>query len=206
MKKIAAVMLAFASFIFSASAQEQRKIKHHQHHHANGMMMKELTLTQSQKEQIKASHDGYKKQLIELNKNEGITVREAMDKKEVLRKEHNDKMMALLTPEQKDKLIQLKKDRAIKHEAMAAKRLDKMKATLNLSDAQVAKIKAAKETTHAQLKAIKENEQLSRIEKKEQLMALKEQNKNSFKNILTPEQLSKMEEIKKMRMEKRQTK
>ena len=62
MKKIAAVMLVFASFIFSASAQEQRKIKHHQHHHANGMMMKELTLTQSQKEQIKASHDGYKNQ------------------------------------------------------------------------------------------------------------------------------------------------
>lgn len=180
MKKIAAVMLAFASFIFSASAQEQRNIKHHQHHHANGMMMKELTLTQSQKEQIKASHDGYKKQLMELNKNEGITVKEARDKKEALRKEHKDKMMALLTPEQKDKLIQLKKDRAVKHEAMAAKRLDKMKATLNLSDAQVAKIKAAKETTHAQLKAIKENDQLSRTEKKEQLMALKEQNKNSF--------------------------
>lgn len=199
-------MLAFASFIFSASAQEQRKIKHHQHHSANGMMMKELILTQSQKEQIKASHDGYKKQLMELNKNEGITVKEARDKKEALRKEHKDKMMALLTPEQKDKLIQLKKDGAVKHEAMAAKRLDKMKANLNLSDAQVAKIKAAKETTHAQLKAIKENEQLSRTEKKEQLMALKEQNKNSFKNILTPEQLSKMEEIKKMRMEKRQTK
>ena len=54
-------------------------------------------------------------------------------------------MMALLTPEQKDKLIQLKKDRAVKQEAMAAKRLEKIKATLNLSDVQVAKIKAAKE-------------------------------------------------------------
>jgi Spy/CpxP family protein refolding chaperone len=37
-------------------------------------------------------------------------------------------------------------------------------------------------------------------------MALKEQNKNSFKDILTPEQFSKMEEIKKTRMEKKQTK
>lgn len=101
MKKIAAVMLAIASFIFSASAQEQRKIKHHQHHHPNGMMMKELHLVQSQKEQIKASQDSYKKQLMELNKNEGITVKEARDKKEALRKEQKDKMMALLTPEQK---------------------------------------------------------------------------------------------------------
>ena len=144
MKKIVAVMLAFASFIFSASAQEQRKMKQHQHHHANGMMIKNLNLTQSQKEQIKASHDSYKKQLMELNKNESITVKEARDKKEVLRKEQKEKMMALLTPEQKDKLIQLKKDRAVKQEAMAAKRLEKIKATLNLSDVQVAKIKAAK--------------------------------------------------------------
>ena len=143
---------------------------------------------------------------MELNKNEGITVKEARDKKETLRKEQKEKMMALLTPEQKDKLIQLKKDRAVKQEAMAAKRLEKIKATLNLSDIQVAKIKAAKEATHAQLKAIKENEQLSRTEKKEQLIVLKEQNKNSFKNILTPEQLSKMEEMKKIKMEKKQIK
>ena len=37
-------------------------------------------------------------------------------------------------------------------------------------------------------------------------MVLKEQDKNSFKNILTPEQLSKMEEMKKIKMEKKQTK
>lgn len=206
MKKIAAVMFVFAGFAFSANAQEFRKMKHPHGYHANEIMMKDLNLSQSQKEQIKASHDSYQKQLMELNKNENLTVKEARDKKQALRKTQKEKMMSLLTADQKNKLIQLKKDMEVKYQAMALKRLDKMKATLNLSDDQVSKIKATKQTEHAQFKAIKENDKLSRAEKMEQLMVLKEQNKNSFKDILTPEQSSKMEEMKKMRTEKKQTK
>ena len=202
MKKIIAVVSAFASFIFCANAQDFSERKHAKHHHSNEMMMKELNLSSAQQEQMKATHESYKKQLMELNKNEGITVKEARDKKEALRKEQKEKMMSLLTAEQKNKLVQLKKDREAKHEMMAAKKLDKLKTSLNLSDEQVAKLNAASQATHAQLKAIRENEQLSRTEKREQLMALREQNKNSFKNILTPEQLGKMEEMKKNKMEK----
>jgi Spy/CpxP family protein refolding chaperone len=206
MKKIVAVMLAFAGFIFSTNAQETSKMKrfHHQHNHA--MMMKELNLTADQQQQLKANRDSYQKQWLELNKNESITVKESRDKKEVLRKEQKEKMMAILTPEQKTKLEQLKKDREAKHEAMAAKRLEKMKTKLNLSDDQLAKIKAGRETVHTQAKAIRENDQLSRTEKKEKLMALKAETQTNLKNILTPEQINKIEELKKNRMEKRQTK
>ena len=206
MKKIVVIMLAFAGFVFSANAQEVKKMKHHQHHRTAMQMMKDLNLTTAQKEQLKASRESYQQQLMELNKNESITVKEARDKKEALRKGQKEKMMSVLTPEQKTKLEQLKKDREAKHEAMAAKRLDKMKVKLNLSDDQVAKIKAGSESVHSQMKAIHENDQLGRTEKKEKLMVLREQNKNSFKNILTPEQLSKMEELKKNIIEKKQTK
>jgi Spy/CpxP family protein refolding chaperone len=202
MKKIAAVILVFASFIFSADAQQTRKIKHSHQHRNKMMMMKELNITASQQQQLKASHESYKKQLLELNKNEGITVKEAKDKKELLRKEQKEKMMSLLTAEQKNKLIELKKDRQTRHTAIAEKKLVKMKSRLNLSDDQMAKIKAAKDADDTKLKAIKENEQLSRSEKKEQLMALKKQHKNSFKDILTPEQISKLEELKKSRIDK----
>ena len=82
---------------------------------------------------------------MELNKNENITVKESRDKKEALRKEQKEKMLAILTPEQKTKLEQLKKDREVKREAMTSKRLDKMKTKLNLSDDQMAKIKAGSE-------------------------------------------------------------
>lgn len=206
MKKIAAGMLALASFIFSASAQETPNMKRFHHPHKHGMMMQELNLTADQQQQLKASRDNYQKQWLELNKNENITVKESRDKKDALRKEQKEKMMAILTSEQKNKLEQLKKDHEAKREALAAKRLDKMKTKLNLSDDQLAKIKSGNETVHAKAKAIREDDQLSRTEKKEKLMALKAETQTNLKSILTPEQISKLEELKKNRIEKRQAK
>jgi Spy/CpxP family protein refolding chaperone len=206
MKKIAASVLAIASFVFSAHAQTTPKMKQFRHHREHGLMMKELNLTQVQQEQLKANRDSYQKQWQELNKNENITVKEARDKKEALRKEQKEKMMAILTPEQKTKLEQLKKDREAKIEAMAAKRLDKMKSTLNLSEDQLTRIKASTANIHLKAKAIRENDQLSRVEKKEQLVALKQQTQDNLKTILSTEQINKLEEMKKSRMEKRQAK
>jgi len=211
MKKMIVSMMIAGAFIMSASAQEARPMKHNNQHnnqhngkHHKGMMMKELNLSTDQKAQLKSSHESYKQQLGELNKNEAITVKESRDRKDALRKWQKEKMMAILTPAQKIKLEQIKNNRQARHEAMAAKRLDKMKAKLNLSDEQVAKISTAKQAEHEQFKAITQNDNLSRLQKKDQVMALREQNKNNFKSILTPEQISKMEEMKKARMEKQQ--
>jgi len=207
MKKMIVSMMIAGAFILSATAQEARPMKHNNQHHGKhhkGMMMKELNLTADQKAQLKTSHESYKQQLGELNKNEAITVKESRDRKDVLRKGQKEKMMAILSPDQKIKLEQIKNNKQGRHEAMAAKRLDKMKAKLNLSDEQVAKISTAKQAEHEQFKAITQNDNLSRLQKKDQVMALREQNKNNFKSILTPEQISKMEEMKKTRMEKQQ--
>jgi Spy/CpxP family protein refolding chaperone len=109
MKKIVAVLLAFAGFIFSASAQETPETKGFHHQHKHGMMMKELNLTADQQQQLKANRDSYQKQWMDLNKNENITVKESRDKKAELRKQQKEKMMTILTPEQKTKLEQLKR-------------------------------------------------------------------------------------------------
>ena len=202
MKKIVVLMTALTGLIFCANAQNISKMKT-QHHNNNAMMLKELNLSSAQKEQMKANQESYKKQLQELNKKEDITVKEARDRKEALHKEQKEKMMNLLTADQRNKLVQIKKDKEARHETEAAKRLDKIKTNLNLSDEQVNKINGARQATHTQFKTIKENDQLSRTQKKEQLMVLKEQNKNSLKNILTPQQFSKLEEIKKNKMDKR---
>jgi protein CpxP len=85
---------------------------------------------------------------------------------------------------------------------MAAKRLDKMKTNLNLTDDQVAQIKNQQQDMHTKMQAIMEDQNLSRVDKKQQLEALRTQSKESFKKILTPDQLNKMEEMKKERMEK----
>jgi Spy/CpxP family protein refolding chaperone len=212
MKKILVSLLTIAAVTFSATAQttdnsttkKDNPHKEWKQHH-KGMDMDQLNLTQSQKDQLKASHENYRKQLQELNKNESITVKEFRDKKYALKKQQKTDFLALLTPDQKTKLDQLKQQRQQQHEMMAAKHLDKMKLKLNLTDDQVAQIKANRENIHSKIKAIKDNDNLSRTEKKEQLETLRNEKKDSFKKILTPDQLNKLEEMKKSRMDKNPT-
>ena len=208
MKKILLSLFAFAAITLSASAQQNggKMMKGNKCQHAKNnkhMMMKDLNLSDAQQQQMKANRDAFKKQLQELNKNENITVKEQRDRKEALKKEQKAKMMALLTPEQKAKMEQLKKDKKAQQDLKFAQKMEKMKTHLGLSDDQFAKIKAEKAANRAKMQAIKDNEKLSRTEKKEQLTALKEQNKESIKKYLTPEQIKKMEEMKKIKGEKR---
>lgn len=202
MKKIILGMLTVASFIVTANAQEMRKMKHHQQGHQKSMMMKDLNLSTAQKEQMKANRENVKMQMAELNKNENITIKEYKTRKAVILKSQKAQMDKVLTPEQKNKLAQQKNNRKGKQEMYSAKRLDKMKTNLGLSEDQVGKLKANKEVSMAKAKAIKENSQLSQTERKEQLMALRQDQKNSLKQVLTQEQINKMEEQKKARMEK----
>lgn len=206
MKKIVTGILAFSAFIFAASAQETGKMKHHPHQRGHGMIMKSITLSDAQKEQMKSNWQSTKSQLAELNKNEDITVREYKAKKEAILKSQKEKMNNLLTQEQKDQLAKNKVERKAKFDLMSSKRLDKLKTSLNLSDDQFAKIKANREASQAKMKVIRENEQLSMSEKKEQLMALGKEQKENFKQVLTPDQISKMEEMKKGRMNRKDSK
>ena len=202
MKKLITGMVAIAAFIFSASAQEPGKEKMRErahHHHQRSGMFKDINLTAAQKEQMKANHEASKKQLMDLNKNEYITVKEYKARKEAIRKEQKEKMTGLFTPEQKDQIAKNKTAQKEKREVRRAKSLEKMKTKLNLSDDQVAQIKASHEEQQAKVKAVHDNQQLSQAEKKEQLMALRGQHKEAFKKILTEEQLSKMEERRKTR-------
>ena len=150
MKKILLSLFAIVTIATAASAQKQechKKIKgDHQQHgkHDKGMMMKNLNLSDAQKQQMKDNHEVMKAKQMELEKNENMTVKEYRDKKEVLHKEQKAQMLDLLTPEQKAKMDQMKKDKQAKHDLKSAKKLEKMKTKLGLTDDQVAKIKADK--------------------------------------------------------------
>ena len=84
--------------------------------------------------------------------------------------------------------------------------MDKLKAKLNLTDEQVAKIKAGREAAHQKMKSIRENTQLSKTEMKAQIMAIKDQNKNDMKSILTPEQAGKWDQMKQEKANKKEAK
>jgi Spy/CpxP family protein refolding chaperone len=201
MKKILIGMFAFSAMIFSAGAQETRKQvdKPGRGHGEGKMITKDLNLTEAQKEQMKVARETYRAQLAELEKNENITVKEYKTRKAAIHKEQKEKMDNLLTAEQKNRLATRKHQHhgKGKHDMHKGANLEVMKSRLNLSDDQVSRLKASQEKRKEAFKAIKDNQQLSEVEKKAQMKALKEESKAAYKSILTPEQFQKMEEMKK---------
>lgn len=196
MKKVLIPLIAFLALTVSVNAQHKTGKGKHQHHQ-QGMMAKELNLTEAQKTQAKVINEDTRKKMQELNKNESITVKEQRDRKDAIRKERKTKLDGLLTAEQKAKQTQLRVEHKAKKEADYARHLDKLKTNLNLTDDQVSKLKAQRSTTRAKAEQIKNNESLTREQKKAQMMALKAEAKDKNSKIFTPDQLKKKEEMKK---------
>jgi Spy/CpxP family protein refolding chaperone len=142
----------------------------------------------------------------ELNKNENITVKEMRIRKAAIQKERKANMERILTTEQKSKITAMKAERKAKNDERSAKRFDKMKTSLSLSDEQVNKLQAQRSAMQTRAEKIKNNEALSMEQKKEQLMALRTEAKEQQTKILTPEQLKKREEMKKNRGNRSRTK
>jgi Spy/CpxP family protein refolding chaperone len=203
MKKLVVLSLALSTILFTANAQHKReqKMGGKKQHHAQ--LAKQLNLNDEQKKQAQANKVALKQKMKELNKNESITVKEQRDRKDALRKEQKAKMQALLTPEQKTKMAELKATKMAKKEEKFAKGLEKMKSKINLSDAQVMQLKSQRERIKANAKEIKDNESLSRTQRKEQLMALKAEAKTQKSNIFTADQIKQLDEMKKNKMGKK---
>ena len=203
MKKLVVLTLALSTILFTANAQHKReqKMGGKKQHHAQ--LAKQLNLSDEQKKQAQANKVALKQKMKELNKNESITVKEQRDRKDALRKEQKAKMQALLTPEQKTKMAELKATKMAKKEEKFAKALEKIKSKINLSDAQVMQLKSQRERIKANAKEIKDNESLSRTQRKEQLMALKAESKTQKSNIFTADQIKQLDEMKKNKMGKK---
>ena len=163
-------------------------------------MMRDINLTDAQKQQAKALNEEYNTKVKNLEKDENITLKDYRAKKANLEQERKSKFQALLTPEQKDKIAQARKARSEKMKMMSQKRMDKMKTDLNLTDDQVAKIQEQRKTSMEKMKAIRENSSLSEDQKREQLMDLHKSMHESMNSILTADQIKKRDEMRNDRM------
>ncbi len=179
----------------SAKTYMHHKSKDGMHKRHSDMMMKDLNLTDAQKQQAKDLNAGYKKQITDL-KNSNLSADDYKTKRQSIEKDRKAKFESILTSEQKDKIARSKKDRSEKMEMIGGK----MKTDLNLTDAQVSKMQEQKNNSMSQAKAIKENNSLTEEQKKEQLMKLRKTSKENMNNILTAEQLKKKEEMRNNRM------
>jgi Spy/CpxP family protein refolding chaperone len=202
MKKIILLTLAASFTIASVQAQEipERKTERPAHHQGKGMKghhgmdMKELNLTEAQKEQFKQQREENKKKMEALKSNDNITVKEWKSQMETLRKENKAKMDGILTTEQKAKMEKIKVEGEAKRKEMGQKQASMMKERLGLTDDQSAKLSKHRTEMGEKMKAIRENKSLSDEQKKEQLKELHKSQKDAMKSILTEEQMKKMKE------------
>ncbi len=213
MKTYLIALSAFTIITVTVNAQTKRNttddvsITHHNkmdqknHHHDRGMMMKQLNLSDAQKQQAKSLKEDYKARYKQLDENKSsMSLQDYQAKKEQIRKEQKSKFESILTADQKSKMADLKKDQMAKRHSMHKKNRGETKTTLNLSDDQVSKLKSQHENFKAQAQAIKENKSLTDEQKKENLMDLRKRSREDEKTILTAEQLRKKEEIKNKKM------
>jgi len=115
MKKILALSLAFAGFAFAASAQTDRVVASPSdnapkeirgggpNRMQNEQMMKDLNLTDVQKEQMKKNMQEMRAKMEDLRNNTTLSEDDRRTQMKALREEQKTKMDALLTPEQKEK-------------------------------------------------------------------------------------------------------
>ncbi len=158
--------------------------------HGNG-----VHYTPEQRRQLMAINKEYHEKSADLFKKDNITLKEYKAGLLALQSDRRSKMEALLTPQQKDQIARRKKMSEENRQVAEAARMERLKLRLNLSDDQVAKIKAGQADLHAQARSIHDNDNLLPQQKMEQMKGLMAKRKDVFKSVLTPEQFTQFEQM-----------
>jgi len=156
-----------------------------------------LNLTKEQRAQAKTINETFHSNLAKLESNDKLSLGDYKAQLASLKKDHKAQLEAILTPAQKEKIAKQKNNAAINGKVNATARMERLKLTLGLNDDQVAKLKAQQADTRGKVKAIRENETLLPAQKKEQLKTVMQQQKESFKGVLTADQQTKLDSLKK---------
>lgn len=203
MKKLIVFAFVMALFVIT-QAQEKRLPGQGSHpgmgkHFPQHMMAEKLKLSEDQQQKAKALNEQFRKNMMDLRKNEDITVREWKNQMQSFHKKHREDMQALLSKEQKMQIEKMKLERKQMREIDAKARMEKMKIHLGLSNEQADKLKNQRAELMQQMKALHENQSLDQEKKREEMRTLMQKQREEMKSILTEEQLNKMKEMRKHR-------
>jgi Spy/CpxP family protein refolding chaperone len=202
MKKILTGALAFV--LFAGAAQAQTKDSSW-HHNKGGQHtgMKQLNLTEDQKAKLKAIHDRERQEMKSLNTG-SVTSDQSKAKRQELHKKYKAEIESVLTAEQRQQMQKMHADRKAgkngkgKNGKDFSKRGDFQK-QLNLTQAQQDKMAELRKSSKSQFESIKNDKSLTDSQKKEKFQAIRKQQQEEMKSILTKEQLEKMQSFRKDR-------
>jgi Spy/CpxP family protein refolding chaperone len=164
--------------------------------HKRAKMAHHIQLNPAQKTQAKAISQAYQEKYKQLKSNDKITMGEYKKQLAAIQKERKTKMDAILTTQQKDKIVQFKKQAEENAQVKNAARVERMKIRLDLKDEQVAKLKNIHSQMAQKMKTIRENDNLTMEDKKDKMKELAKERQEAVKALLTPEQVEKMQSFK----------
>lgn len=200
MKKI----LLFVSMIALGSSQliaqppaGAGRMQHGQMHGKQmmaGKMAKDLNLTEDQKAQLKKVHQEYGAKIKAIKDNDQLTQGDARKQIAALHEAQKAASEKVFTEAQKAKLKDMQEQRRGRMKEEAAANVARMQVRLGLTEAQVAKVKAEQAGMQSKMQALRNNKDLSKEQKKEQIQALMKAHKTNMASILTPEQQQKMQQ------------
>lgn len=129
MKKLFLGLFAILTISVAAQAQEKHGGKHGSRKHHDREMSQKLNFSEQQKAELKTIHEESRRQMEELKKNDKITVKEYNERKKIITDQRHSKMQALLTPDQKVKMEEMKKEKKDKFKGKGRDKSAKEKVT-----------------------------------------------------------------------------
>lgn len=157
-------------------------------------MAKDLNLTEDQKAQLKKVHQEYGAKIKAIKDNDQLTQGDASKQIAALHEAQKAASDKVFTEAQKAKLKDMQEQRRGRMKEEAAANVARMQVRLGLTEAQVAKVKAEQAGMQSKMQALRNNKDLSKEQKKEQIQALMKAHKTNMASILTPEQQQKMQQ------------
>ena len=103
--KLLSIVIILFSFTINVDAQTKHNKKDREE------MMKTLNLTKEQKTLLKSFHKSKKQEGESIKNNAGLSKEQKKEKTEQLHKERHEKLESILTPEQKEKMKQMKENK-----------------------------------------------------------------------------------------------
>jgi Spy/CpxP family protein refolding chaperone len=160
-----------------------------------GFGQERIHYTPEQRQQLMAINKDFKQRSEALFAQDNSTLKQYKAGLIALQKDKKAKLAALLTPQQKNEMAERRKRMTENIQVMEVARLERLRLHLNLTDDQVAKLKAGQENLRSQVKAIHENDNLLPREKREQMKALMAKRTDTYKSVLTPDQYTQFEKM-----------
>jgi hypothetical protein len=164
-------------------------------------MKENLALNETQYASVKQINESYADKFASVRKNEKTVAAEKREALKTIRKEHEQAINSVLTPDQQEKWKTLREERKAERKEHRNERhehsKEKIKTALSLTDDQAARIELINKDFMEKRHAVKSDKSLSESDMKTKLASLKTEHNTALKNVLSDEQFKKWQELKK---------